>query len=165
MHGILSRSKLFLILFGLWLLFNFNLQLQTVFFGIIISLIVTILSHNILYNKKGFRYKNLKVTTLIFYMGVLFVEIFKSAFFFIKNLLKGGYEPVVFKLELDLYDPVQVGIIANSITLTPGTITIDVVGHTIYVMTLAKPGTTAAELEEPIRSKFERLLKDMGAHK
>jgi multicomponent Na+:H+ antiporter subunit E len=165
MHNALSRIKLFIILFGLWLLLNFNFEFATVFFGVIISAVVTYLAHNILYTKEGFRYKKLKLTTIIYYMGVLFIEIFKSAFFFILNLIRGGYQPLVFKLELDIYDPVQVAIVANSITLTPGTITIDVVGHTIYVMVLAKPGTPQAELEAPIRQKFEKLLKDMGEHK
>lgn len=165
MHNALSRIKLFIILFGLWLLLNFNFELATLFFGVLISAVVTYLTHNILYTKEGFRYKKLKLTTIIYYMGVLFIEIFKSAFFFILNLIRGGYQPLVFKLELDIYDPVQVAIVANSITLTPGTITIDVVGHTIYVMVLAKPGTPQAELEAPIRQKFEKLLKDMGEHK
>ena len=162
MQKSLSRIKLFTILFILWLIFNFNLEISTILFGLAIAFIVTYLSHNILYTKSGFRYQKIKLTTIIYYIGVLFIEIFKSAFFFIINLLRGGYQPLVFKLELDVYDPVQVAIVANSITLTPGTITIDVVGHTIYVMVLAKPGTLQSELEAPIRQKFEKLLKDMG---
>lgn len=162
MNTTISRIKLFVIMFALWILFNFNFELPTLIFGVIISFVVTILSHNILYTESGFRYKKLKLTTLIIYLGVLFVEIFKSAFFFIRNLLIGGYHPTVFKMDLSLYDPVQVAIVANSITLTPGTITIDVVGHTIYVMVLAKPGTPQEELEAPIRQIFERLLKGIG---
>jgi multicomponent Na+:H+ antiporter subunit E len=165
MNTTLSRIKLFIILFGLWLLFNFNLEVSTLIFGVVISFVVAYLSHNILYTKEGFRYKKLKLITMIYYMGVLFIEIFKSAFFFIINLVRGGFQPLVFKLDLSVYDPVQVAIVANSITLTPGTITIDVVGHSIYVMVLAKPGTPQEELEAPIRQKFEKLLKDMGEHK
>jgi multisubunit Na+/H+ antiporter MnhE subunit len=70
----------------------------------------------------------------------------------------GKFEPVVFKIELDVVDPVLVGIVANSITLTPGTITVDIVDHTIYVLTLAKPGTSQEVLEKPIRQKFEKYF-------
>lgn len=165
MRHFLSRLKFFLILLGLWFLLNFNLELTTIIFGIVISFFVSLLAYNILYNKKGFRYKGLKITSIIYYVLLLFVEIFKSSFLFVMNLLRGGYAPRVFKIELDLYDPVQVAIVANSITLTPGTISIDVVGHTIYVMVLAKPETTQEELEAPIRLKFEKLLKSMGESK
>jgi multicomponent Na+:H+ antiporter subunit E len=165
MRNYLSRLKLFLILLALWFLLNFNLEIPTIIFGIVISFFVSLLGYNTLYTKTGLRYKGLRITSIIHYVLLLFVEIFKSSFLFVINLLSGGYKPKVFKIELDLYDPVQVAIVANSITLTPGTISIDVVGHTIYVMVLAKPEATQEELEAPIRSKFEKLLKAMGEKK
>jgi multicomponent Na+:H+ antiporter subunit E len=74
------------------------------------------------------------------------------------NVFKKEFVPVVFKISLDHLDPVRVAIVANSITLTPGTISIEIVNQSIYVMVLAKPNTPLAVLEKPIREKFEKLL-------
>ena len=64
----------------------------------------------------------------------------------------------MFKISLAHLDPVRVAIVANSITLTPGTISIEMVDQSIYVMVLAKPGISIESLEKPIREHFEKLL-------
>jgi multicomponent Na+:H+ antiporter subunit E len=160
MKYIKNRYKLFIIILIFWFLMNLNFEFQTILFGVFVSLLVTVLTHNVLYDTNGFRYRNIKILKLLIYLLLLFVEIFKASFTYIINLISKTYEPVVIKVDLDLYDPVQIGIIANSITLTPGTISVDINGHTIYVLTLAKPGTPQEELEAPIHEKFERFFKD-----
>lgn len=162
MKKLIPRLKFFFAMLILWFLLNFNVELTTILFGIVISFFVTLFAYEILHDNQGFRYKGIRLTLIFYYLFVLFIEIFKSAFIYIKNLIAGGHIPMIFKLQLNELDSVQVAIVANSITLTPGTITVDIVDKTIYVLVLAKPGTTQAELEEPIRSKFERLLKGTG---
>lgn len=162
MKTIKTHYKLFVILLAFWFLLNLNFQLETIIFGVLIALMVTLSAHSVLYDDHGFLYRGISPLRLMLYLGVLFVEIFKASFRYIINLLSHRYEPVIFKLELALADPMQVGIIANSITLTPGTITIDIVGSTIYVLTLAKPGTDHAMLAQPIRDKFEHMFKPKG---
>ncbi|MCR3906353.1 MAG: Na+/H+ antiporter subunit E [Tenericutes bacterium] len=159
MKNIIPRIKFFIVMLVFWFILNFNFELTTILFGIIISFFVSIFAYEILHDEHGFRYKGIKIHRLLFYFVVLFIEIFKASFVYIVNLISKQYEPVIFKIVLDLEDPVQVAIVANSITLTPGTITVDIVDHTIFVMVLAKPGATRAELEKPIREKFEKLLK------
>jgi multicomponent Na+:H+ antiporter subunit E len=158
MKNIIPRIKFFIVMLVLWFLLNFNFELTTILFGITISFFVSLFAYEVLHDEKGFRFKGIKLHRLILYLMVLFVEIFKAAIMYTINLFKRTYVPVVFKIELDLLDPVKVAIVANSITLTPGTISIDIVNHTIYVMVLADPKTPHAELEKPIRAKFEKLL-------
>ena len=155
-----KRYKLFFFMLFFWLLLNFNLQLDTIIFGIVFSGVVTILAFPVLYNEQGFRYRGIYLHKMIIYVFVLFFEIFKSAIIYTINLISRKYEPLLFRIDLDVTDPIQVGIVANSITLTPGTISVDIVGHSIYVLTLAKPGTPQEELERPIRESFERYFKE-----
>jgi multisubunit Na+/H+ antiporter MnhE subunit len=143
-----------------WLLLHFNLALETVFFGILFSAVVTHLAFPVLYDEKGFRYHGVYLHKMILYFFKLFFEIFKSAFIYIINLISRQYEPVLFKIDLDVTDPIQVGIVANSITLTPGTISVEIIDHSIIVMQLAKPGTSQEELEKPIRDNFEKYFKE-----
>ncbi len=165
MQYIRKRYKLFLVILIFWFLISWNLRVETIFFGLLASTIVTIASKDVLYDNEGFMYKGIKLHRLAIYLFFLFIEIFKSTFTYISAVISGKYEPIIFKIELDLLDPVQVGIVANSITLTPGTISVDVVGSTILVMTLAKPAADPKDLEKPIRDHFEWLLKDKGGKK
>ncbi|TVP84596.1 MAG: hypothetical protein EA375_06295 [Acholeplasmataceae bacterium] len=159
MKFVRMHYKLFIVLLAFWFLLTLNITLENIIIGVILSLMVTLATHNVLYDENGFLYRGINFFRLIKYLGVLFIEIFKASFRYIFNLLSHRYEPVIFKVELDLVDPMQVGIIANSITLTPGTITVDIVGSTIFVMTLAKPGTDHALLAKPIKARFEHMLK------
>jgi multicomponent Na+:H+ antiporter subunit E len=159
---LLLRYKLFLVLLTFWFLLQLNLRLETIVFGVLISLAVTLATFNVLYDRYGYRYHSIKGRRLFVYILLLFVQIYKASILFVHNLLTDKYEPIVFEIELDVEDPVLIGIISNSITLTPGTITIetDMRRHTIKVLTLAKIGVTQEELERPIREKFEKLLKE-----
>lgn len=161
---LLLRYKLFLVLLVFWFLLAQNFRIETILAGVFICAMVTIATYNVLYDDKGYMYQPIKIRTMIVYVIFLFVEIYKASFVYVFNLLRHHYEPVIFDIVLDVEDPVLVGIISNSITLTPGTITIDTdtEKHIITVMTLAKPGTTAEELERPVRETFERLLKQKG---
>ena len=158
------RYKLFLFLMVFWFLLALNFRLETIIAGIFICAIVTIATYQVLYDDDGYLYQRIRVRTILVYVLFLFVEIYKAAFIYVFNLVAHRYEPVVFDILLDVEDPVLVGIISNSITLTPGTITIDTntEDHIIQVMTLAEPNASADDLERPVRQKFERLLKQKG---
>ncbi|MCD7781807.1 MAG: Na+/H+ antiporter subunit E [Methanosphaera sp.] len=56
---------------------------------------------------------------------VLVVEIIKAVFDTLNCSLKGDVDPVVLDIKPDLKRPVSLAILSNTITLTPGTITID----------------------------------------
>lgn len=62
----------------------------------------------------------------IIYFLVLIWEIIKAVIdVAIKSIKGGSYDPQVVNIETELKRPVAQSILANSITLTPGTLTID----------------------------------------
>lgn len=156
--NISTRLKFFIVMLILWFLFNFNVELRTIVFGVAISFFVSVFTYEVLYDENGFKFQGVRFGKLFLYFFILFYEIFKSSILYVINLAKKTYEPVVFKLTLDHLTPIQVAIVANSITLTPGTISIEVVGHTIFVMVLADPNTSHEALAKPIRDRFEKFL-------
>lgn len=158
------RYKLFFVLLLFWFLLQLNFRIETIILGVLISFVVTSLSYHVLYDENGYRYHGIRLRVVFWYVLNLFVEIYKAGFKYIAHIILGHYEPVVFTVKLELDDPVLIGIIANSITLTPGTISIDVNSEkdTITVMMMAKKGTPVEDLERPIHDKFEALLKQKG---
>ena len=61
----------------------------------------------------------------IAYFIVLIFEILKAEIDVSKRVLNGKVEPVVVEIKTELKRPVSQTILANSITLTPGTLSID----------------------------------------
>lgn len=61
----------------------------------------------------------------IAYFAVLLFEIAKATLDVATRTLNGKVEPVVVEIETELKRPISQTILANSITLTPGTLSID----------------------------------------
>jgi len=61
----------------------------------------------------------------IAYFMVLIYEILRAALNVAMKTLNGKVEPVVVEIETELKRPISQTILANSITLTPGTLSID----------------------------------------
>lgn len=61
----------------------------------------------------------------IAYFAVLLFEIGKAALDVATRTLNGKVEPVVWEIKTELKRPISQTILANSITLTPGTLSID----------------------------------------
>ncbi len=156
-----SRYSLFLLCLVFWFLFALNFRPETVIAGVLVCGVLTELSFRIFYGGKDTRYGAFRIHRFFRYVSVLFVEVLKAAIRFAINLVKRRYKAVVFTIELDVESAVDVAIVANSITLTPGTITIDsdVEKKTVTVLTIAPPDVTPEELAAPIRKRFERLLQ------
>lgn len=160
----MRRIKLFVILLLFWFLLYLKFDLETLLIGIFVSGFVTIISYKVLFDDRTLGRLPISLKNMVVYLFALIIEIYQSGFIYIKNVLFLEYEPVVFTVILDIKDPVVLSIVANSITLTPGTISIEVDPKysMITVMTLAKKNTPLRELEQPIHDKVNRLVKRRG---
>jgi multicomponent Na+:H+ antiporter subunit E len=145
---------------GLWFVFHLQFDLKILISGLIASLAMTLFTSSVVYDQSGFKFKNISLWLLIRYLFVLIIEIFKSSWTYIFTIFNQRFEVVVFDMVLSFRDPIKVAMVANSITLTPGTVTVDVNQETITIMAFVDKGTTQAQIEAPIRKRFESLLKE-----
>ncbi|MGO1368687.1 MAG: Na+/H+ antiporter subunit E [Senegalia sp. (in: firmicutes)] len=151
------HPKLFLILFMFWLLLTLNLEISNIIGGLLVSFIVTYLSFGILYSEKGFEFTFPGVFTIIKYFFILIFEIYISAIDLIKSIIKNEYNPSIIELKLNIKDPLLITLVANSITLTPGTITVDKNANHLTVIYIR--ADKDKKVEKNIRKKFERIFK------
>ena len=152
---------MFILLVLLWIIFNGRFTIEILCFGVIISACVC------LFLVKFFGYsfkKELKAVRLIpdmlAYIAVLIIEIIKANFTVMKIILFGSkkIEPAVVCFHSDLKTRFARVILANSITLTPGTITSSLHEDEYYVHCLDK------SLSEGINdSVFVKRLRRMEA--
>lgn len=152
---------MYLLLFALWLLLNGKVTLEIILFGIGIIALLALLCY-VLFGytpKKELRLYR-KVPLFFCYLGVLLWEVLKANFTVLGIILnkKKKITPALVTVRVDLRTDFARYMLANSITLTPGTITVETDGNEFAVHCLS------AEMIEGIETgSFVRLLRKLEA--
>lgn len=153
---------MFIALFLFWLVFNGRFTVEIAVFGLVLSAaILWFMCKFMDYSlEKDFRIVR-KSLWMIKYVLILIIEIGKANVGVLKILLSVRYEkePVLVSFHTDLKSRVARVILANSITLTPGTITVNLIDDYYEVHCLDK--SLAAGLDSSIfvkqLKKFEEI--------
>ena len=123
---------IFLFFFALWLLFNGRISWDVVGFGLVFSAAVTVFAVKICGWSTQRSRKLMRIAGhLLRYAGALFVEIIKANLATIHVILSSRcrlVHPQVFRFDSGLHRSYLQTILANSITITPGTYTIGIEG-------------------------------------
>lgn len=150
-----------LVYFSLWIIFNGRVTLEIVIVGALISFVLDMFVKKVLKIKLNgtFFFNMLKLfPDALFYVIVLLIEIIKANLSITKLILAPQIEvePCLVRFNTPLKTQAARVALANSITLTPGTITVSLEGNEFLVHALNKE--IAGGLEN---SLFERILKRM----
>ena len=145
--------------FLLWIILNGKINLEIVLFGIVLSGLFTLYVYKALGYSPGSDirfFRNLPL--MILYIGILVVEIIKAAFSVMRVALNPQVkpDPVVIEFHSGFRTDLQNVLLANSITLTPGTYTLFQEGDHFVVHCLRKE--YAEGMEE---SSFVKTLRKM----
>ena len=147
-----------LVYFTLWLIFNGRFTLEVIISGVIIALALDMFVRKIL--RINLTWQNfLKFVKLlpdvIIYLAVLLFEIIKANFAIIKLVMAPELEvePCLVKFNTPLKTEGARAALANSITLTPGTITVSLEGRELLVHALNREIADSLD-----NSLFEKLL-------
>ena len=157
---------MFLLLLLIWILFNGQLTLEIFLFGLVFASLI----YAFICRFFGFSFKKdimlIKLSGYIIeYLLVLFIEIVKANLVTGKHLLSERYEvePVLVTFTTALKTETARVVLANSITLTPGTITVKLSDDEFSVHCLDK--SLAVRLSDSIFVKLlmriERLKDNM----
>ena len=150
-----------LVYFALWVVFNGRVTLEIFIAGALIALMLDLFIKKVLRLNLTFSalLKFLKIfPDILVYGVVLLIEILKANFAIIKLVLAPDIEvePCLVKVNTPLKTEAARTALANSITLTPGTITVLLEGNELVVHALNR------EIAEGLQgSIFERLLSRM----
>lgn len=148
-----------LLFFLAWIVFNGRVTLEIVLFGIVISLAVFwFLCRFMDFSLRRERNFYRKLPRMLHYGYVLIKEIVSANLTVCRMILtrKETMEPVIVRVHADLKTETARVILANSITLTPGTITVSLTGQELLVHCLDKSLSEGME-----DSVFVKLLQKM----
>lgn len=151
-----TNSTLFLLLCVIWYLFTLEFSTFNLVIGILISFIITYISSRIFSEDKKHIIEIPNLFIMVTYFFKLLYEIYLSSFINIVRIIKKDQDLIIVEVELELTTPLPITIIANSITLTPGTMTIDVNENVLLVMAIKDDGFGGKTIVSDIKEKFEK---------
>lgn len=133
----------FMLLLGFWIFMSGLFDIWHFGQGIIACALVAYLSNDLLFTDKKVAGKGREVLRLMTYLPWLFYQIYLANIYVVKLALHPRMSdriyPHIVKFRTKLKKDVSVFTFANSITLTPGTITVLVEGDYFYVHAIDIP--------------------------
>lgn len=95
---------------------------------------------------------------IAWYPAYLAASIFRAGFRLIPAVLRGRCSIGVYRIRTRVQGDLRLALLANSITLTPGTVTVDLRGDTLTVLCLDTGIRDPDEAARLISGGFERIL-------
>ncbi|MBU1077029.1 MAG: Na+/H+ antiporter subunit E [Spirochaetes bacterium] len=151
----------FLICMVVWVAFTFNLSLQYISIGAVFSLITTIFfGKNFVPGWKKFL-NPVRYFWAIIYIPIFLWECIKANFDVAYRVIHPRLliNPGIVKVKTKIKTDIGKVILANSITMTPGTLTIDLIGDTLYIHWIYISSKNPAIYSEKIAGRFEKYIK------
>jgi multicomponent Na+:H+ antiporter subunit E len=131
-----SSNAFFVVLFLLWISLADSLRLDEIVIGLAATILVVALTHHLFFEDAEVPNRGLRQVMLwIRLLGHLLVEIVIANISIANLVLRPTLrlQPQVFRIKTSLKSDVLKTLYCNSITLTPGTLTIDIQGDEILV--------------------------------
>lgn len=158
-----DRIVFFATLLLLWLMLNGTLAIEVLLTGILVSLTITLLFRKGLSFFTEFNATPQAFITGIFYYAYFFKELFKSNIKLAAIVLSPSLpiNPGIVKVQTKLKTKMGRLMLANSISLTPGTLSVELCDEWIYVHWVNVEATDIDEVTKRIASGFESYLEVM----
>ncbi len=149
-----------IVFFIVWLAFTSTLALPEVITGAVVALILAAFSYETF---TGWGFKGIKLSNLwwSFVYVINFLWLMVKANFNVARIVVTPSLPInpgIVEFETKLTNEYAKMVLANSITLTPGTFTVDVVDNRYYIHWLDVTVTDPEEVYKEIAEPFERIL-------
>ena len=154
----------FFLCLGFWILLTWSFHPQELAAGAVVSLAVALFSARFFIHEKAFWLLNpVKFFSLLYYVIIIFpVELVKANVDMAKRCFGGckNVNPGIVKVPVELQSEYGQSMLANSITLTPGTITMDIAeedGKTnYYIHWIDVTAPSGKEAGDAIKGKLEK---------
>ena len=158
----MRRLIYFVVSFIVWLLLTWTLEVQVVIAGLAASIVVALLFHEILPKEHHVFVSPIRIFWFLVYVPVFFYYIIIANLDVVYRALhpKMPINPGIVKIKTELKTDLGITALANSITLTPGTLTVDLTDDGfLYIHWINVKSTETEEATKHIAQRFEWFLK------
>lgn len=152
----------FLIMFGFWILLSGKFDLFHLILGVISSAIVSFISADVFMYSPESRNKLKTASRFLLYVPWLIYQIMLStlhvAYLALHPRMKEQIDPTIVTFKTTLKTDIAKVALANSITLTPGTITVRIEDQVFHVHAISRKAAAGlpGEMEEKLAKVFEK---------
>ncbi len=145
-----------------WVILNEELSVFNIIFGFILSLITLFVTNSFYINENYSRNYSLNILFLIKFYFFLIYKIILSGIKLIPIIICGKENIRIVDIYTGLENKLNITLLSNAITLTPGTITVEQNGNHLKVLWINCTTENSARAGEIIKGDFERLIKRGG---
>ena len=157
----------FVLCYAFWILLDFSFKAQELIAGAVVSLLVALFSARFFIHENAgwFFHPGRFFSAIFFWCGTFMVELVKANVDMAKRCFGGckNINPGIVKVPVDLKSDYGQAALANSITLTPGTITMDITeeeGQTYYyIHWIDVTAPSGKEAGDAIKGTLEKGLR------
>jgi len=152
---------LFILSFLFWLLLTFDLSVANLIAGAVAALITSLLFARYFFDRVYKFLQPHRYFWLLVYLVILIWECIKANFDVAYRVLHPAMpiKPGIVKVKLELQSDFARTMLANSITMTPGTIAVDIIDDYLYVHWIYVRSEDPAEYSREITGRFEKFIK------
>ncbi|OJF94039.1 Na+/H+ antiporter subunit E [Alkalibacterium sp. 20] len=154
---LVDNKEVIIVLSIVWVVLFEQFSIPTFLVGLLMAVLVVLFTDRFLLKGNYEHSYMIGLGTLTKYGLRLLLEILVAGIDVIPNIITGKADVQIISCETKLTDELLIDILANSITLTPGTVTVEKKGSKLRVLALNAPG----EDEDPravIPLKLEGIL-------
>jgi multicomponent Na+:H+ antiporter subunit E len=157
----MSPIILFIFLFAIWLLLTLNVTVINIIVGIVASLIVTLFFSKYSLKVKARIFHPHRYFWALLYCFIFLWECIKANFDVAYRVIHPGLpvKPGIVRAKSNLTTDIAKTFLANSITMTPGTITVDIIEDNFYVHWIYVHSKDPEVYTHRILGRFEKYLK------
>jgi multicomponent Na+:H+ antiporter subunit E len=158
----MRRLVYFILAFVIWMLLTWQIDVQMIIAGLIASLIVAFLFHEILPKEYRVFISPVRVFWFLVYLPVFFYYVLKANLDVVYRALhpKMPIKPGIVKIKTILKTEAGITALANSITLTPGTLSVDLTDDGfLYIHWINVKSDDIEQASNLIARRFEWFLK------
>jgi multicomponent Na+:H+ antiporter subunit E len=152
---------LFALVFLLWLLLTASLDFQEMGAGLLVALVVTLSSLGRLSIMDGLKLSPMALIHMARYLGYFFFSLIRANLDMARRVLSPALpiNPAMVEVRTALKSDLGRMLLANSITLTPGTLTVDVIDDSLQIHWIDCPaGSDMEQITQSIAAGFEQRI-------
>ena len=157
----LQFLNLWLTLLLIWLIANGNLATDTIIAGVVISAVIALAFSTFARVYSVIRWSPKVIYYYLMYLGVFSIELFKANINVMRLVFSPHIDikPGIVEIKTGLKSPIGRLALANSITLTPGTLVVDIKDDSLFIHWINIGATDPVAASEAISGRFEKYLK------
>lgn len=148
-------------LFILWILLTSTLAWEEILTGLVLSTLIAFFGYNY-FTEKGFSEISFrKIVYFLIYIPIFFWEMIKANFDVAYRVVhpRMPIRPGIVQIKTNLKSDIAKLILGNSITLTPGTLTIEIIEDNLLIHWINVKTEDIRKATDIIGGRFEKYLK------